>query len=318
MSFSLRPWLLATRPRTLPAALAPVAVGGAAAYATGNFLLPAVLVCLVFALLMQVTTNFANDYFDHVNGVDTQERIGPTRAVASGQVTPRAMRNATLGVTILALLVGMLLIRYGGWGLLLVGLACALCAIAYTGGPFPLGYNGLGDLFAFLFFGPVAVGGTYYVQAGSLGGIALWSGVGVGLLVANILVVNNYRDVRTDTASGKRTLVVRFGRGFGWWQYVLSLLAALAVPVVLWLGCGMSVWVLLPWLLLLPMLHLVALLGGSGTAPAQWWRGLQPPAEGVATVPLPQEGPLLNRLLGKTAMLALWYALLLSLGLLIA
>lgn len=309
MSFSLRPWLLATRPRTLPAAFAPVLVGSAAAYSVGAFVPAAALICMVFALLMQVTTNFANDYFDHVNGVDTETRIGPTRAVASGQIRPSVMLAATLVVTALAFCVGLLLVCYGGWVLLPVGILSAICAIAYTGGPFPLGYNGLGDLFAFLFFGPVAVGGTYYVQTGSLGAIALLAGAGIGLMVANILVVNNYRDWSGDAASGKRTLVVRFGRRFGLWQYVLTLvLAALAVPLLLWLCSGAPVWVLLALAVLLPGLKMASTLHRAG-------RGEFEPAFASAGVAVTSEGPVLNRLLGKTALLAMLYALLLSIGL---
>lgn len=292
MSFSSNPWVLATRPRTLPAAVAPVLVGSCAAFAAGAFVLPAALICLLFALLMQVTTNFANDYFDHVNGVDTEARVGPTRAVASGQITPRAMLAATLGVTLLALVVGLVLISYGGWWLLPVGILCAVCAIAYTGGPYPLGYNGLGDVFAFLFFGPIAVGGTYYVQTGSLDGAALWAGTGVGLLVANILVVNNYRDRDTDAESGKRTLIVRFGRDFGWCQYVVCLVVAMLVPLLIWLGCGGPAWVLLAWLALPLGLRMAAALRAG-------------------------QGRELNKLLGKTALLAMLYSVLLSIGFLL-
>lgn len=308
MSFSLRPWLLATRPRTLPAAIAPVLVGSAAAYAADAFVPLAAGICLLFALLMQVTTNFANDYFDHVKGLDTAARVGPTRAVASGQIRPAVMLAATLVVTALALCVGLLLIRYGGWWLLAVGILSALCAIAYTGGPYPLGYNGLGDIFAFLFFGPVAVGGTYYVQAGRLGAVALLAGAGVGLLVANILVVNNYRDLEGDAAGGKRTLVVRFGRRFAWWQYVVSLVLAVCMPVLMWLFWDASAWVLLPLLVLLPGGKMATTLWRAG-------RGEFEPAFASAGVAVTSEGPVLNRLLGKTALLAVLYALLLSIGL---
>lgn len=309
MSFSLRSWLLATRPRTLPAAFAPVFVGSAAAYAADAWVLPAALICLLFALLMQITTNFANDYFDHVNGVDTAARIGPTRAVASGQVPAAAMLAATLLTATLGLLVGLLLVGYGGWGLLPIGILSVVCAIAYTGGPFPLGYNGLGDVFTFLFFGPVAVGGTYYVQAGHLGAVPLLAGVGVGLLVANILVVNNYRDWATDAATGKRTLVVRWGRRFGWWQYVVSLVLAAVVPPLLWLACGAPAWVLMASLVLLPGLKMASTLKRAG-------HGEFEAAFAAAGVAVTSEGPVLNRLLGKTAALAMLYALLLGVGLL--
>lgn len=307
MFFSLRSWLHATRPRTLPAALAPVFVGSAAAYASGAFVLPAALLCVLFALLMQVTSNFANDYFDFVNGVDTAARIGPVRAVASGQVRPAVMLFATLLVATAGLLVGLLLIGYGGWWLLPVGILSIVCAIIYTGGPFPLAYKGLGDVFAFLFFGPVAVGGTYYVQVGQLGALALLAGVGIGLLVANILVVNNYRDWASDAATGKRTLVVRLGRRFGWWQYVVSLLLAALVPLLLWLFCAASPWVLLASAIVFPGLKMAATLWKAG-------QGEFEPAFAGAGVAVTSEGPVLNRLLGKTALLALLYALLLGVG----
>jgi len=240
-----RVWLLAARPKTLPAAIVPVLVGSAFAARSGMLQWTPALLCLGFALLVQIGTNYANDYFDYVKGADTATRVGPARAVAAGWMTPAAMRGAMALVFVLALGVGLALIRFGGWGLLPVGLTSIVCGIAYTGGPYPLGYHGLGDVFVFLFFGLVAVGATFWVQTHALTPEVVLAATAVGLLAANILVANNYRDRTTDALAGKRTLVVRFGEQAGRWQYILSVAASLAVPVILWTR-GFGAWVLLP------------------------------------------------------------------------
>ena len=229
-------WLGASRPRTLPAAVAPVVVASALAWRTGDFVAPAALACLLFALLIQIGTNFANDYFDFIQGADTAERVGPRRAVASGLVAPGVMKRAMIGVFALAFLTGLPLLAYGGWPLLAIGIASIICGIAYTGGPYPLGYNGLGDVFVFVFFGLVAVGATYFVQAGEFTTDAWVLGAGVGALASNILVVNNYRDVETDARARKRTLVVRFGRRFARAQFAGGHLLALASLVAVGAG----------------------------------------------------------------------------------
>ena len=226
-------WISAARPRTLPAAVAPVLVGSALAGRVGKFDVLAALICLVFALLIQIGTNFANDYFDFQHGADTADRIGPRRAVAAGWVTPAAMRRAMGGVFGAAFLVGLALLAWGGWWLLIIGVACIGCGIAYTGGPYPLGYHGLGDVFVFLFFGLVAVGTTFYVQTGTVTAAAMIAAVAIGALATNILVVNNYRDVETDRLAGKRTLVVRFGRRFARTQFALAHALALTAPIFL-------------------------------------------------------------------------------------
>ena len=245
---SLRVWLAATRPRTLPAAVAPVLVGTALAWHDGRWIPAAALGCLAFALLVQIATNFANDYYDFVKGADTAERVGPSRAVASGLIAPGMMRRAMLITFTAAFATGLGLLPYGGWPLLVIGIASIVSGVAYTGGPYPLGYNGLGDVFVFLFFGLVAVGATYFVQAGMPGGVVWLAGSAIGLLTANILVTNNLRDADTDVRAGKRTTVVRFGRAFGRAQFALSHAFALLVPVVL-LGWGASGWILLPCVL---------------------------------------------------------------------
>jgi 1,4-dihydroxy-2-naphthoate octaprenyltransferase len=273
---ALRVWISAARPRTLPAAVAPVLVGSAMARHDQRFDPEAAAICLAFALLVQVGTNFANDYYDFVHGADTGARVGPRRAVASGLVQPGTMRLAMAITFAAAFAVGLGLIHWGGPWMLAVGAASILCGIAYTGGPWPLGYLGLGDALVFVFFGLVAVSVTYFVQAGRITGLALLAGIPMGLLAANILVVNNYRDADTDAAAGKRTLVVRFGRGFARAQHAASLFVALAVPFVFW-AAGFRAWCLLP-LLAAPLAwshvrrlaaggtppELVALLGDSG------------------------------------------------------
>lgn len=245
MAAGAKIWFEAARPKTLPAAVIPVLVGTAFAQAAGAASFTKAAICLLFSLLVQIGTNFANDYFDFVQGADTHERVGPRRAVAAGLVTPRTMLIATVVVLAAAFAVGLLLVAEGGWVLLPIGVVSIVCAIAYTGGPYPLGYNGLGDLFVFIFFGLVAVGATFYVQAHTVTLLVLAAAAAVGLLAANILVANNYRDAETDAKAGKRTLVVRFGRRFALWQYGLSALAALLCAPALMLA-GWRWPVLLP------------------------------------------------------------------------
>ncbi|MDP3068720.1 MAG: 1,4-dihydroxy-2-naphthoate polyprenyltransferase [Opitutaceae bacterium] len=272
----LKIWIEAARPRTLPAAVAPVLVGSALAWRDGTWVPAAAGLCLGFALLVQIGTNLANDYYDFLRGADTAARVGPRRAVAAGLVAPATMRRAMIAVFAAAFLCGLGLLAWGGPWLLAIGIASIVCGVAYTGGPWPLAYVGLGDVFVFLFFGLVAVGGTYFVQAGRLTADALLAGVPIGLLAANILVVNNYRDAETDAVAGKHTLVVRLGRGAARVQFGASLAVAWAVPF--WfLARGHRAWCLLP-LLLLPVAwsharrlrasktpsELIALLGATG------------------------------------------------------
>lgn len=284
-------WWSALRPRTLPAAFAPVLAGSALAWHDGGFVWAPAALCLGFALLVQIGTNFANDYYDFIKGADTAARVGPRRAVAAGLVTPAAMRRAMLATFAASFLVGLGLIAWGGPWLLAVGVASIASGIAYTGGPYPLAYNGLGDVFVFLFFGLVAVGGTYFVQTGRVTAEAGLVGAGIGLLAANILVVNNYRDAETDAAAGKRTLVVKLGRRAARVQFALALAGAFAVPVLLAALRGFSAWCLLP-LLLAPL----------GWAHARRLRESKSPGELIV-------------LLGDTGKLLALYAALLAAGL---
>ena len=223
-------WVLAARPKTLPAAAAPVFIGTGLAALRGGFAAGPALAALLGALLIQIATNLANDYYDFVRGGDTDERVGPTRVTQAGLVEPHAVRSAMLVVLGAAFTVGIYLVWVGGWPIVWIGLASLVCAVAYTGGPFPLAYHGLGDVFVFVFFGLVAVSGTVWVQTLSFLPESLWAGVGVGALSTAILVVNNLRDIPTDRAAGKRTLAVRLGVGGSRAQYVVLLGLGAAVP----------------------------------------------------------------------------------------
>lgn len=282
-------WVSASRPRTLPAAVAPVLVASALAWRDGDFTAPAALAALGFALLIQIGTNFANDYYDFIKGADTAERVGPRRAVAAGLVKPEVMKRVMIGVFVAAFLVGLTLLGYGGWPLLVVGVASILCGVAYTGGPYPLGYNGLGDVFVFVFFGLVAVTATYFVQTEVITDDAWIIGAGIGALAANILVVNNYRDVETDAKAGKRTLVVRFGRGFARAQFVISHGIALAALVAI----GADEW------------HPVVLIAASVVCVAAGWMQTRR----LVRAQTPAE---LIKLLGATGMWLAVYALIFS------
>lgn len=227
-----RVWLMAARPKTLPAAAAPVFIGMGLAALRDTFQAWPALAALVGALLIQVATNLANDYYDFVRGTDTDERVGPVRVTHAGFLTPEAVKGGMVAALAAALLVGVYLVQVGGWPVVVIGLASLVCAVAYTGGPWPLAYHGLGDVFVFVFFGLVAVGGTYYVQGLSWPPDAWLVGVGLGALSTAILVVNNLRDIPTDTRVGKRTLAVRIGPSASKVEYALLFLVAFAVPVV--------------------------------------------------------------------------------------
>ncbi len=241
MNDRTRAWILAARPKTLTAAAAPVVVGvGVAALHDVVSPLPA-LGALVGALLIQIATNLANDYYDFVRGGDTHERVGPLRVTQAGLLSPKDVYRGMIRVMAAALLVGVYMVWAGGWPMLVLGLASLACAVLYTGGPWPLAYHGLGDLFVFLFFGLVAVGGTVWVQGRIWPHDALLAGVAMGALTTAILVVNNLRDIPTDARAGKRTLAVRLGVVGTRLEYLLLLATALAAPVA-----GL-VWLAWPW-----------------------------------------------------------------------
>lgn len=245
-------WVLAARPKTLSAASVPVLVGSACAYAQGGFRLGPALAALGGALLLQIGANFANDVYDYEKGADTAERLGPTRAVQAGLISPAAMKRGMYVVFALSLLIGLYLTAVAGPAILAIGIVSILSAIAYTGGPYPLGYNGLGDVFVFVFFGLVAVCGTAFVQVGHVPALAVWCSLPVGALATAILVVNNLRDSEQDAKVGKRTLAVRWGTRAVILEYGLLLAVSYAVPLFLATSSARGRFVLLP-LLTLPL-----------------------------------------------------------------
>jgi 1,4-dihydroxy-2-naphthoate polyprenyltransferase len=231
-------WWLAARPKTLWAAVAPVVIGTAMAADAGAAHLPAAASALLAALLIQVGTNFSNDYSDYLKGADTSARKGPLRVTQAGLVSPGAMRVATVIVFSLSVAAGAYLIVRGGWPVLLIGVFSILAGILYTAGRYSLAYLGLGDLFVFIFFGPVAVAGTFYVQALYLMPGAIVVGLAPGLIAVAILLANNIRDVEEDRQSGKRTLVVRMGRSFGVWMWLAAITLAAVIPPLVGLYDG--------------------------------------------------------------------------------
>ena len=255
-----RAWVLAARPQTLPAAAAPVVVGAGLAWHDGVFALLPTLAAFVGAALIQIGTNFANDYYDAIQGADTEAREGFTRVTQSGLIAPQSVKRAMYLTFAAAIGVGSYLVYVGGLPILVIGLLSVVSGIAYTGGPYPLGYHGLGDLFVFVFFGVIAVMGTYYVQATALLAdplstsippntvtwLAFLASLPVAALSTNILVVNNIRDREEDVTTGKRTLAVRFGYRFSRLQFAGLAGVAYVVPGWLWLAEGFAVTVLLP------------------------------------------------------------------------
>ena len=229
----LKIWLLAFRPKTLVAAASPVLIGSVMAYEAEKGHLISASAALVGALLIQIGTNLSNDYFDFVKGADTEERLGPIRATQAGWISPVIILRASVFVFGMALLVGFYLVWRGGWPILLIGLFSIVSGYLYTGGPYPLGYLGLGELFVLIFFGPVATGGTFYVQAFEITPEVVFAGLAPGLLSTSLLAVNNLRDINTDRKAGKRTLAVRFGSRFARLEYVLCLVCAVCVPTIL-------------------------------------------------------------------------------------
>ncbi len=291
---SLRIWLMAARPRTLPAAVAPVLVGTALAGTRGSIDWIAFVAAMLGALFIQVGTNLSNDYSDARRGADTEDRLGPVRVTAGGLVPPRQVLFATYLSFGAAVLCGIYLIAVAGPVLLLIGAASILAGILYTGGPRPYGYEGLGEVFVFLFFGVVAVTGSYYVQRQDLPWEAFVLAVPVGLLAAAILVVNNVRDMDTDRRAGKRTLAVRLGRARTRRMYAAMLALAYVTAPLPWLLGPLTAWLLLP-LLTLPLAV-----------------GL------VRTVETHTDGPTLNEALAGTGKLEFLFCVLLAAGLMLS
>ena len=291
---SPRLWLVAARPRTLPAAVAPVLVGTALAISAEEFRPLAFVAALIGSVFIQIGTNLSNDYSDARRGADTEDRLGPVRVTAGGLMPPRRVLIGTYVAFAIAVVAGLYLAAVAGWELLLVGVASIAAGVLYTGGPRPYGYEGLGELFVFLFFGVVAVVGSYYVQAEDLPWEAFALSVPVGVLAAAILVVNNVRDVDTDRRAGKRTLAVKLGAGRARTLFAGMLTVAYLAPVAIPLAGGLSWWTALP----LASIPLAVPL----------WRTLRTRSD----------GPSLNGALAATGRLLAVFSLLLSAGVLLS
>ncbi|HEX4735284.1 MAG TPA: 1,4-dihydroxy-2-naphthoate polyprenyltransferase [Thermoleophilaceae bacterium] len=288
-------WLVAARPRTLPAAVAPVLVGTSLAIGEGTFRPVAFACALIGSIFIQIGTNLSNDYSDARRGADTEDRLGPVRVTAGGLMPPRTVLIGTYVAFGIAVLAGVYLIAIAGWELLLVGAASILAGVLYTGGPRPYGYEGLGEVFVFLFFGVVAVVGSYFVQTEDLRWEAFALSVPVGLLAAAILLVNNIRDADTDRRAGKKTLAVRLGREGARRLFVASIaIAYLMVPVVAIFGRDISPLVLLALLSLPLAIPLIRVVRER------------------------TDGPSLNEALARTGMLLAVFSLLLSIGLVVS
>lgn len=287
----VRAWVLAIRPKTLPAAVSPVLLGSAVARHFGVLSIGPAFAALFGALMLQIASNLANDLFDHERGADQPDRLGPTRVVSSGILTGGEVRVGLGIVLLLALCAGAYLVGVAGPAIAVIGVLAILCALAYTAGPYPLGYHGLGELFVFIFFGLVAVTGTAYVELGAVPVMAWFAAVSQGALATNILVVNNLRDIEQDRRAEKRTLAVRFGERFCVIQYATLLVVAYLMPITLWVQ-GEARWPVLAPLLTLPLALRVLIA--------------------VARI----RGRELNDVLARTAQLMLLFGILFSVGVL--
>ncbi len=285
-------WVIASRPKTLPAAVAPVLVGSAVAIHDNVFKPIPAFLALVVSLLIQIGTNFVNDYGDFKKGADSKDRVGPERFLTLGIITPTQMKKAIYITFTLAFASGLYLVYLGGLPALLIGVLSIIAGISYTAGPFPLAYNGLGDVFVFVFFGLVATAGTYYVQAISVSPLVIWVAVPIGSLITNILVVNNYRDADEDKLVNKKTLAVIFGKRFSLFQYIISIVISYIVLFQLYFQYEFTIAIFLPVLLIPLAIKLIK--------------------EMITT-----EGKQLNLTLAKTAMFSVLFSLLFSIGLVI-
>jgi 1,4-dihydroxy-2-naphthoate octaprenyltransferase len=286
---ALQIWLDASRPKTLSAAVAPVLVGAAMAFEAGSFDWLASMLCLAAALSVQVGTNFINDYCDFQKGADTAARHGPQRACAAGLVAPATMLRASLMAFSVTLAAGGGLAWLAGWEFMAIAVLGVFCGAAYTAGPFPLGYNGLGDLFAFLFFGPVAVAATWYSQVGTLP-VDVWvASLAPGCYSIALISVNNLRDADEDSGTGKRTLAVLFGKNFARIEYVIATLIACAAPIVLVIRTERHVFAALAAVMIIPGLAAMKLVFKA-------------------------QGRQLNRVLAATGAMMLMHAVVFSIG----
>lgn len=286
-------WLLASRPKTLPAAVSPVIIGSAVALAEGEFRLLPALAAFLGALLLQIGANLANDVFDFEKGADQHNRLGPLRVTQAGLLSPTEVKTGMWLTFALASLCGIYMTLVSGWFILLIGLLAIIAAIAYTGGPFPYGYRGLGEFFVFVFFGFAAVCGTYYAQTGYISQLAVLSSIPVGLLIVSILVVNNVRDFESDKAANKRTLAVRFGLDWAKQEFVVVVILAFGITILLVITDLATPWLLLTWLSL-------------------------PLVFSTSSSILNQRGKLLNKTLAETGKLTLYFSLFYAIGLILS
>ena len=284
-------WILASRLRTLPAAISPVLVGVSLAIHDGEFKPFIAFMTLLAAVLIQIGANFSNDVYDFLKGSDQEDRLGPTRATQSGLISPENMKKGMCLVFAMAICVGFYLASIGGWPIVWIGLASIASAIAYTGGPYPLGYHGWGDVFVFIFFGIIAVPGTYYLQSGIVSYDSILLGIPLGALSTAILIVNNLRDADTDIKSDKRTLAVRLGKPFVKIEYIVMMVIAFATPIyILQFWDEFSLYIIL-FLLPISIQHIQSLYTKTGEA--------------------------LNEVLVDTAKFLFHFSLLLSIGLIL-
>lgn len=286
-------WLLASRPKTLPAAVSPVIIGSAVAFAENGFRFLPALAAFLGALLLQIGANLANDVFDFEKGADQHDRLGPLRVTQAGLLSPKEVKTGMWIVFGLAAICGIYMTLVSGWFILLIGLLAILAAIAYTGGPFPYGYKGLGEIFVFIFFGFAAVCGTFYAQTNTISQLAVLSSIPVGLLIVAILIVNNVRDYESDKAANKKTLAVRFGLQWARQEFISVVIMAFVFVVLFTISDLVSPWILLTWLSL-PLVFT------------------------ITSSILNQRGRILNKTLAATGQLTLTFSLLYTVGLMLS
>ncbi len=285
-------WFLAARPKTLLAALVPVMVGSSLAIHNGKFFLPYSLVALLCSILIQIGTNYTNDLYDHLKGSDTKERKGPLRVLSAGLISVEEMKIGIFVVFAITFLLGLYLVYAAGWIILAIGIVSIIAGLAYTAGPFPLAYNGLGDVFVFIFFGIVGTMGTYYLHHQEFTVLSFLISLPVGALITNILVVNNFRDIEEDRTAGKKTLAVIFGNTFSKFEFIVLLIISFLIPVILFTYYNFTYWIFLPYFSLPIAFLLIKMLNE--------YKGTQ-----------------LNKMLELTAKFSALYGVLLSIGIII-
>jgi len=246
-STKVQSWILAARPKTLLAAFVPVLVGSALAISVNHFYLPYSLAALICAVLIQIGTNFTNDLYDHLKGADNKNRKGPQRALASGLISVKEMKWGITFTFGLSFIIGLYLVYSAGWVILIIGIVSIAAGFVYTAGPFPLAYNGLGDVFVFIFFGVVGTMGTYFLHTTEFTFLSFLISLSVGAVTTNILIVNNFRDIDEDKAAGKNTLAVFIGRSFTRLEFILLMVFCYLVLIILFTEYNFSYWIFLPF-----------------------------------------------------------------------